>query len=226
MSLADMGTRYGQATVVGLLLPTDIYEQMRQIDASAKALDTNIQAFVSDAMFRTAWGNWYSIWKDFFARRLSEAGKAANLFGLGELRDRVNTFGVELQRWYASYASAKQPDGSPVPPVVGPQPPPPMTDKPKSEENKPGILASIPWWGWGLGAAVIGGIGYGFYRFVAGLKAQSDAAIANPQLLALLANPAGAAGGMALSRAVEHHPEPETQAGRDASSSCCCGDSK
>ena len=154
-----------QTASTGFILPRIIYQKMRGIQASAEALNLDIQRYVRDPGFNNAWDAWFTQW-----RRLhdSYAGPTASIltkwgstFETEELNKLVEENRRNLLGFYADYPRHTQPDGRPVPPPSGQAP---------VEYIAPAF--SIPWWIWALGGVAVAGVVYLGYRTARELTAK------------------------------------------------------
>ena len=155
---------------VGFTPPAAIYDQMRQIQASAFALDTNIEHYVSDDVFRRSWKAWYQAWFQLYSTYAgpdaSTGAKLAVLLQTDDLAARVESYGEQLRSWYSDYSRQHQPNGQIVPGPSGQAPNLGLPSPSPSERGAAGF--DLPWWVWSLfGASLVGGGYYAWHRFVA-----------------------------------------------------------
>lgn len=161
-------------TRVGYVAPTVTYEKMRQMQASASALDRDIHQHVADAAFRDAWDAWYrSAWLPFFEKYAgpdssSWAKLNAALWLNDEVTAQAESYRLQLENFYRTYPQQKTPDGTRVPTPRGASPIlPGLPTKPR------GSYSDVPWWVWALGASAVGGLGYLGYLKVRALQAKA-----------------------------------------------------
>ena len=131
----------GQPASVGWAPPSITYDKMRQTNASALALDVDIQANVSRPAFKEAWGQWFASWKAFMGKYQGGLAKLGAAFYSEQLSDQAESYRVQLEGWFAGYAREKASDGTPVPPSTAPLPPKSIL-APADEKQAGGV----PWW--------------------------------------------------------------------------------
>ena len=141
---------------IGFTPPTTIYEKMRQIESFAKALDLNIEQFVSSPVFRSAWKAWYdNTWKPFYERyagpNASQQTKLGVVFYSDELASQTESYRQQLDNFEKDYSLQRQSNGQPVPNVPGVAP-----NQPVLQSLSPGL----PWYVWVLGGVGITILGY------------------------------------------------------------------
>jgi hypothetical protein len=177
------GAYAGGPVRIGWVSPTVIYDEMRAIDAAAKELDGLVMAHVARQVFRDAWAAWYARWRAFFEKYRPDSQWWGTMAKLGaatytdELWGQVQGYRSDLERFRAGYVQEKTLKGEPVPSPVTPIPiePPRPPEPPQGKEPRPWWLPEIPWWGWGLGIVVVGGVTYSFYRTAKGVSAKKIA---------------------------------------------------
>lgn len=134
----------GQPAETGWTAPTITYDKMRQTNASALALDADVQRNVSRDAFKTAWAQWLAGWKAFFDKyqgTWSTSAKLGAALYSDELSERAESYRLQLEGWFSGYAREKRADGTAVPAPTAPLPPKPSAG-PSTEQNSEGI----PWW--------------------------------------------------------------------------------
>lgn len=155
--------RLEQTAQTGFIAPATIYEKMRSIHADAERLNQNINAYVSDPVFRNSFLAWLSNWVPFYEKYAGPtpdtSAKLAAAFRSEELNQQVEDERARLQSFYEQYQSQKRPDGSPVPGLPAPnvRPPSPLPPPP---------VSSTPWWFWVAGGALLVGVGYLVFKKV------------------------------------------------------------
>jgi len=160
-----------QPATTGWTAPTLIYEKMRQINVSASALNSDIQANAARQSFKGAWATWFTTWSAFFKKYQGTMARLGALTFTDELFQQVLSYESQLVTWYSNYARETvdgTPSGAPLPPPSG-QPPLPNVPIPPSRNlpappSDDGLV--IPWWAWVVGAGVVAGAGYMTYVYV------------------------------------------------------------
>lgn len=149
---------------VGFTTPSVIYEKMRQIQASAAALDGDVAANVRRDGFKAAWTAWFSTWGAFFRKHQETFQRLANVANTDELNAQTDSYRQQLMNWYDAYTREQDPSsGQPVPPPSG-QPPTPAPAQVEPGAGTDGF--TVPWWVWTLGGVALVGLGYWAYRSV------------------------------------------------------------
>ncbi len=164
MDYASLGTHRVSGNFrseVGWVAPSLIYDQMRDVDSRADALNGDVPSVASQP-FKDSWATWYRNWKAFYAAKKGLYAELGNLFGTDELKAQVDFKQNELNGFYSLYAQQTLPGGGAVPQPSSPSPGPPPQVPPQTASQ--GILASIPWWAWGILGVSAAGVGYSFYR--------------------------------------------------------------
>ncbi len=183
-----------QPATTGWTAPTLIYEKMRQVNASAASLNSDIGGNVRRELFKGSWATWFSTWRSFFEKYQGTAARLGALTYTDELFQQVLSYESQLASWYDAYSREKDGD-KPVPPPSGMPPQPNLPIPPSKELPTPppadGLV--IPWWAWVIGAGMIGGAAYMTYRYVK--KAQAVRQMLDekvvPQVLQVYGGPAG-----------------------------------
>jgi hypothetical protein len=153
---------------VGWVNPTISYEQMRQIDASARELNALVTANVIRPVFKASWSEWYGRWRAFFDKYQSDYAKLGALFSTDALYAQVQGFSADLVTYQDGYAKERDADGKPLPASVTPAP------KPVDPNAPPPPTSGMPWWGWlliGGGTLTVGYLAYLAYK---GAKREGD----------------------------------------------------
>lgn len=161
-ALTGGGNRFAQ---IGFTPPTTIYEKMRQIESFAKALDLNIEQYVSSPVFRSAWKAWYdNTWKPFYEKyagpNASQQTKLGVVFYSDELASQTESYRAQLDNFEKDYQNQRQTNGERVPNVPGIAP-----NQPVLQPLSPGL----PWYVWALG-----GVAVTFFAFYAYSKLRSN----------------------------------------------------
>lgn len=170
--------RVGGATV-GFTTPSVIYDRMRQIDDAVHSLDRDVQRNVAKIgateNFRLAWAAYVTRWNGFFERTMSFREKLLGTpFRSDEIRDQANQFALELDRFVETYKLQPAADGGSVPAPSGPRAPDILDpDHPKPRDDR-SFWEKIPWWGYALGVAFAGAVGYSFYRAASHAKRREE----------------------------------------------------
>lgn len=186
-----------QPATTGWTAPTLIYEKMRQVNVSASALNSDIQAHAARQTFKGAWATWFTTWSAFFKKYQGTFARLGAVTYTDELFQQVLSYESQLVTWYSNYTRETEdgtPNGRPLPPPSG-QPPQPNAPIPPSR-NLPEPPSSdglvIPWWAWVVAAGVVGGAGYMTYRYIK--RAQAMRQILDekvvPQVLSVYGGPA------------------------------------
>lgn len=165
MTGARSGARNGarRGVVTGFTAPVIIYENMRAIDQDAARLDGNVNAYVADPVFRSAWAGWLVNWRAFRDRYLdSNAAKLGAVFYTDDLARQVEIYRQQLAGWYADYTRQASTTGTPVPQISSLGIPPLAPGQRTGPQGQSEPL--LPWWAWMVvGVAAVGG-GYFVYR--------------------------------------------------------------
>lgn len=205
-----------QAATTGWTAPTLIYEKMRQINASAAALNQDINVNVTRQAFKLAWIAWFENWSAFFKKYQSEMQRFAALTFTDALFQQVLSYEAQLASWYDNYnreTDTGLPGGKRLPPPSG-LPPQPNVPIPPSKElpppPPPGEGLSIPWWGWALGAVVVAGGAYATYLYVQ--KARAVKRIIEDRVAPAALNAYGGPMGSHLSSAYAQMRDPQSEA--------------
>lgn len=170
---------------IGFTPPTVTYDKMRQIQAGAAALDSDIATYVTRAAFKSAWTDWYTRWRQLYDKYQPDdpwgasAAKLAAAAYSDELAIEVEGWRKQLDGWYDAFrveAPNVRPSGQPSPPLPGPK-----------DDPSGGGRSGISWWTVGLTAGVIvivGGLIYALYRAKKDVEKRHDAVVGLlPQLL-------------------------------------------
>lgn len=169
MSYADYAT---DSLRVGYTAPSIIWDEMRRVDASVRNLD-RYMVYVARQDVKDAWKVWAASWDDFYRKKSAGLGgiwaPAAALFHSDELRDQVNQYAADLERWYATYEGQETAQGEDVPPIPGAGPPSPI-DKSESTAGPSLFTFRIPWWGWVAIATGGAAVAYSVYRAAEGAR--------------------------------------------------------
>lgn len=212
MAGARAGHRANVRTSFGFTAPTILYEEIRAIDQDATRLDSNVTAYVPlGTPFRASWAAWIANWRAFRDKHLdSNYEKLATLFTTDALAQQIETYRQQLQSLYADYGKlgagtpALAPPGPVAPPLVPGQTTSPATGKPE-----PSLL---PWWAWmGLGVAAIGGVYWGYRKYVAPKVAKWSGRAAHDPPLRMRRLPPSSRDELALVQetALYEHAEPD-----------------
>lgn len=203
-----------QPATTGWTAPTIIYEKMRQINASAAALNNDINVNVTRQAFKNAWIAWFTNWSAFFQKYQSMFQQLAALTFTDPLFQQVLSYEAQLGSWYDNYGRETVtglPGAAKLPPASG-LPPQPNVPIPPSKElpapPPPGDGLSIPWWGWALGAVVVAGAGYATYLYVQ--KARAVKRIIEERVAPAALNAYGGPMGGHLSAAYAQMRDPAT----------------
>lgn len=184
-----------QPATTGWTAPTLIYEKMRQVNASASSLNSDIGGNVRRETFKASWASWFTNWKAFFDKYQGTFARFGAITYTDELFQQVLSYEAQLVTWYDAYSREKDGD-KPVPPPSG-TPPVPNAPIPPAKgelpEPPPGDGLVIPWWAWVIGAGMLAGAGYMTYRYVK--RAQAIRSILDekvvPGVLQVYGGPAG-----------------------------------
>lgn len=165
MNLADIGLASIGAEAASIVEPRQILDRMRQIDATARALDRDVQANVTDANFRKSWGDWYTRWRSFVDPYELETHDPS--FNASTLRlaivykgtafeQEVEGWRLQLEDMRAKYGALRDAQGRPLPNTTPGAPvPSPIVPPPPNGEAKPGWS----WSTWALLALGVAGLG-------------------------------------------------------------------
>ena len=167
-----MGQSYPQDTI-GWINPNIIYSKMAQIQASAEALNLDIQRYVADPRLNNAWDAWYTQWKALYEKYAGPNYRVwPRLMAPFETEDLNKLVEENRQQllWFRNdYARHTQPNGQPVPPPSGA---PPERFTPAQETGRGW---EIPWYIYFLAGVAVVGIGYLGYRKAQELTAKRKA---------------------------------------------------
>lgn len=222
MGWADIGSHVTRSraaraamggSFVGFVPPTNIYDEMRAIEAASVALLGDYQRNVAtgDPM-RVAYENWRTnVWLPFFTKHLTFFGKLANVTDTDTLWAQTQARGNELAGFRQQYTTLTTPGGAPVPPPTAPNVPTfhpgegPGGKPTPAPSWWPSFLPTleVPWYVWVLGTAAIIGGGYVAYR--GWKKTNEEVSRQRGEVLRMLP---GLMGGGALSAAAVAHDEP------------------
>jgi hypothetical protein len=156
---------------IGFTVPAAIYDQMRELQANAVALDACVDHYVADPITKASWKAWYASWFDLYSKyagpNASTTAKLGVLLQTDELAKRVESYHQQLTSWFQDYATMKQANGQPVPASCpGPAPNLGLPAPSPFEHGAAGL--ELPWWVWTLvGAGVVGGGYYAYRRWAA-----------------------------------------------------------
>lgn len=183
----------------GWTTPSITYDNMRMVNASAIALDLDIQAHVQRPEFKKAWGEWLTAWKAFFEKHQGIRQRLGDLFNSDDIARLTEAYRQSLARWYDAYAAEPDvPRATSVPPNSFEKPP----------EDKGGF--TIPWWAWALGGAALVGAGFMIYRQMKVLDKKREV-LENNVLPMVMSAQLGPQLGPAMSQAATaHDPGPQT----------------
>lgn len=146
---------------VGFTAPARIWPKIDEIEASAAALNRDIQAYVGSTMFRAAWDQWYRDWRDnYYLRYQSTLQRLGALAGSDQLDANVENQREQLRGWYERYSQQAQANGQRVPAPSGQAP----LRAPDQGQQQQGSSWSLPWWFWTLLGAGALYAGYRVYK--------------------------------------------------------------
>jgi hypothetical protein len=157
---ADYGLRAftgnGNQVRIGFTSPTTIYEKMRQMQSFAQALDLNVDQYVSDPVFKSAWRTWYdNTWKPFYEKyagpNASSQQKLGVVFYSDELASQTESYRQQLNNFENDYHRQRTLSGQPVPNVPGTAPDPAPIQA---------LAPGLPWYVWVIGGVAITVLGY------------------------------------------------------------------
>lgn len=166
-------TATAERASIGWTAPTVIYTKMREIQASAAALNTDIQTNITRAAFKTSWAAWFKEWQAFYEKYQSEWAKLGAVTYTDDLNRQTEGYRDSMNGWFDAYRREKDEKGNPLPPPSGQapmRPPPEVLDPPKSAAEG----FTVPWWGWALGGMAVCGLGYVLYRSYVQTKGDLD----------------------------------------------------
>lgn len=154
--------------VVGWTQPTIIYSRMRQIHASAEALDHDVKRYVADPLFQAGWDTWYhETWLPFYQKYAGPdaqtGAKLSAVFETDELARLTDAYRQQLEGFYEDYRKQQTRAGQPVPAPSGQSPTLGEVHRPPKEGGS-SVTGAVPWWAWMLGGAAVAGLGYYGYR--------------------------------------------------------------
>jgi hypothetical protein len=160
----------GKPPSTGWTPPTIIYERMRDIDISARALDANIHTYVKRQAFLDHWNRWYDAWRKFFKEYQGVWKRVGAITYTDHLAAEVEAKRQQLSSFEDAYEREGTPE-NPTPSIPGgiPAPPVPVPSPPS------GAPLAVPWWVWTLGGMALVGGGYYLYRTFYSAKREIEA---------------------------------------------------
>jgi len=145
---------------VGFTAPARIWPKIDEIEASAAALNRDVQAYVGNPAFRAAWDTWYRNWRQNYATKYQGVvARLGALTGSDELNANVENQREQLRGWYEQYAQQVQANGQPVPGSTGQAP-----LRAPQAQDPPARSWTLPWWFWLGTGALVAYVGYRIYR--------------------------------------------------------------
>ena len=150
-----------QGAMTGWTAREITFGKMRQMhEASAEPMNRDVDQHVADPAYRAAWDGWYQrAWLPFFDRYAGPHASIWTKLGASlesdEIARQAESFRLQLEHFYRTYPQQRTRDGQPVPPPTGA---PPVLGGLPAERGVGGI--ALPWWGWALGIAAVGGAGW------------------------------------------------------------------
>lgn len=170
MRLADVGlAAIGAEIEIGWLEPRTLLDRMRQIDATARALDAQVAANVTDPTYRANWTALYTRWRSFADPYELETHdpsynasilRAQMVYKSDAMAQEIEGWRLQIEDMRAKYGQLRDAQGRPLPDTTpgAPKPSPIPPPSPEPPDGQKTGLSLSAWALIGLGIAALGGL--------------------------------------------------------------------